>query len=217
MKKHYLLTAAVCCFFVPQIHAGLTCAADPENVVANCGFETGDFTSWTLAGNDVPGEQDNLYGVEGTDPYPTPDGTDPNGGAYQAFFSDQYADPTTLSQSLTTVPGYLYHVSFFLAQQLVGPGTVHNDVVVSFGGTTLATLTNLPVEGYTFYTYDVVASGATSTLSLQFGNDIGEFLVDDIDVSVPDPSPLQLTLILAAMLGGVVFFERRKRLFSRPC
>ena len=64
------------------------------NLVANGGFETGDFTGWTLAGLDVPGQQDNLYGVEGADPYPLPAGTAPNSGNFQAFFSDVPSNAT---------------------------------------------------------------------------------------------------------------------------
>src|SRR5580704_4911525 len=72
----------------------------PTNVVSNCGFETGDFTSWTVSGNDVPGELGNLYGVEGTDPFPTPGGTAPFSGNFQAYFGDLNANATTISQEV---------------------------------------------------------------------------------------------------------------------
>jgi hypothetical protein len=100
------------------------CEAVPGNLVANCGFESGDFTGWTLVGNDVPLTEGNLYGVEGTDFVPLPDGTAPNSGAFQAFFADQFADqfadPITLSQTLTTVPGAQYSITFFLSEHCSG-------------------------------------------------------------------------------------------------
>src|SRR5580704_8216270 len=70
------------------------------NLLSNCGFESGDFTSWTLAGNDVPGQLGNLYGVEGTDPFPLPGGTAPFSGNFQAYFGDLNANATTISQEV---------------------------------------------------------------------------------------------------------------------
>src|SRR5271168_990174 len=86
-----------------------SCSANPTNLVANCGFETGTFSSWTLAGNDVPGALNNLYGVEGLDPI---DGNSPHSGSDQAFFGDLMQNATTLSQSLTTIAGDAYVITF---------------------------------------------------------------------------------------------------------
>ena len=193
----------------PQSRGGTSFCTSSGNLVANCGFETGDFSSWTVAGLDVPGQLNNLYGVEGTDPFPLPGGTAPNSGSFQAFFSDANARPTTISEVLSTAIGGQYTISFYLAQELVGPGTVNNSVAVSFGGTTLATLTNVPVEGYTQYVYMATATTASTTLSLSFGNDIGEFLLDDVQVATPEPATWGLMLF-----AGLMFFVGRKR-FSR--
>jgi PEP-CTERM motif len=183
-----------------------TCSSLP-NDVANCGFETGDFTSWTLAGNDVPGELGNLYGVEGTDPFPIPSGTAPNSGAFQAFFADQFADPITLSQLINTSPGELYTISFFLAQELVGPGTVNNSIAVNFGGTGIENLINVPVQGYTFFSGTATATTASTLLSFQMGNDVGEFLLDDVSVTTPEPSTWML-LLTGGLVAGV-FYRRQ--------
>jgi hypothetical protein len=195
-------------------HASSLCDAVVGNVVANCGFESGAFDGWTLSGVDVPLAQDNLYGVEGTDPYPTPAGTAPDSGSFQAFFSDITADTTTLSQVLTTTPGS-YTVSFALAQQLEGPGTVKNSVVVTLDGATLATLSAVPVQGYTFYTYTGTVAGGTSTLSLAFGNDIGEFILDDVTVVAVAPVPEASTSALLGAgllaLGGGALRRRKTR------
>src|ERR1700735_1560387 len=97
----------------PQSKAD-TCGSVLGNIVANCSFGTGDFTSWTLSGNDVPGQLGNEYGVEGTDPF---DGISPPGGSVnQAFFADQDSNATTISQTLTTVVGHMYTVVFYAAQ-----------------------------------------------------------------------------------------------------
>ena len=190
------------------------CTASPGNLVANCGFETGDFSGWTLAGVDVPDAQDNLYGVEGTDPFPLPDGTAPNSGSFQAFFADQAADATTLSQTVATTSGGHYLLSFYVAQQLVGPGSVANSLSVSFGGSLLDVLTNVPVEGYSHVTYSVTASSAASLLSLTFGNDIGEFILDDVSVTAvaaPVPEPSSTALLGAGLLALGGFSRARRR------
>jgi hypothetical protein len=194
----------------PQSKADSLCNSIATNLVANCGFETGDFTSWTLAGNDVPGELGNLYGVEGTDPYPLPDGTAPNSGNFQAFFSDLAANPTTLSQSIATVAGQQYTISFYMAQELVGPGTVNNDLLAKFGSVTLDNLSDVGVQGYTEYSFNTVATSSSSLLSLSFGNDIGEFLVDDISV-VASPEPSAWALMLVVAMGSILVWKRQAR------
>ena len=120
-----LLCIGWCLMLVaPRSEAASICNAISGNLVSNCGFETGDFTGWTLSGNDVPGQLGNLYGVEGADPFPMPTGTAPHSGSYQAFFADLVSNATTLALTLATVSGHDYTVSFWLSQQLVGPGTV---------------------------------------------------------------------------------------------
>jgi PEP-CTERM motif-containing protein len=183
---------------------------NPNNLITNCGFETGDFTGWTVTGNDVPGQLGGLYGVEGDDPFPLPAGTAPVGGSFQAYIGDQNADPTTIAETLATAAGSTYFISFFLAQQLEGPGTVNNSVVVKFGGVTLATLTNVAVQGYTEYDYTAVATSAASVFSLRFGNDVGEFIADDINVVTPEPSSL-----LMVLGGGLLVLFGRKYLGRR--
>ena len=185
----------------------LSCAAFEQRalagITANGGFETGDFTNWTLTGNDVPGQLGNLYGVEGTDPFPLPGGTNPFEGNFQAFFSDQESDPITLSQTVPTVAGVQYVVSFYLAQEVEGPGTVNNSALVAFGSSTVASLTNLGPQGYSLYSDVVMATSSSTVLSFTFGNDIGEFLLDDVDVgsSTPEPSSWLFLLSGAAMFG----------------
>ena len=149
-----------------------------------------------MTGNDVPGEQGNLYGTEGSD-----GGINPNSGAFQAYFGDLAANPTTLAQTLATTVGASYAISFYLAEELEGPGTVNNSAVVSFGGTTLETLTNVGAGGYTLYTVTGVASSGSTVLNLTFGDDIGEFLLDDVSVTaVPTPEPGSWVLAATGVL-----------------
>jgi hypothetical protein len=211
MRKTYGFICVAFCLFlgVAQSKAD-TCGTTPGNLVANCGFETGDFTSWTLAGNDVPLTLGNLYGVEGTDPF---DGISPNSGSDQAFFADLVANATTLSQTITTVPTDAYTVSFFLAQDTAVASPYSNAFSASFGGASLVNLVAVPVQGYTEYSYNVDATSASSVLSLTFGNDLGEFLVDDISVvndtpAATTPEPPAWTLMLVGLTGAAVLYKR---------
>lgn len=197
----------LCCLTVGQNRASAAsiCTAVTPNLVANCGFETGDFTSWTLAGNDVPLEQNILYGVEGTDPL---DGISPNSGSYQAFFADLVDSSTTLSQTIATNSGQLYRVQWYLAQDTAPVTPYTNAFSASFGGTTLISLSAMPVQGYTEYSADVEALSSSSTLAFTLGNDVGEFLLDDISVgNVPEPASW-LFMLGAGALWGLTAWRR---------
>jgi hypothetical protein len=212
-----LICVAFCLFLAaPQSKAISICSATAGNLVANCGFETGDFTSWTLTGNDVPIALNNLYGVEGVDPF---DGISPNSGANQAFFADLDANATTLQQAIATTASEMYTVSWFLAQDTpVGTQpTETNAFSASFGGVTLANLTAVPVQGYTEYSFVVAASSSSSVLSLTLGNDLGEFLLDDVSVVpvVSTPEPPAWTLMLVGIMGSLLFWKRDVLLEAR--
>jgi hypothetical protein len=180
-------------------------------LVANCGFETGDFTGWTLSGNDVPLENGNLYGVDvGADPL---EGTPAHGGNDQAWFSDFVSNTTTLSQSIATVSGATYTVSFWMAQQLEGVGTVGSDLTAAFGSGALAPVVNIGEQGYAEYTFTGTATSSSTALTLTMGNDVGQYLVDDFSVTaaVPEPSMLSLMGASSLLLGFAAFRRRAKR------
>jgi hypothetical protein len=187
------------------------CDAIPQNLVQNCGFETGDFSAWTTSGFDVTqGALGNLYGVEGTDPF---DGISPNSGSSQAFFADLDPNATTISQTLNTVAGVTYDVSWYLAQDTPPDPTLTcggtpctNLLTVSFGGTTLINVTGIPEQGYTLYSFASEATSSSTVLSITVGNTGGESLLDDVSVTAaPEPSSV---FFLGA---GLICFLYRKR------
>ena len=204
-KYLILLTASLCLIGTRNVaFAGSICDGVTNNLVANCGFETGDFTSWSLSGNDTPFENGNLYGVEGTDPL---DGISPNSGSNQAYIGDLVANSTTLSQTLSTLAGDTYNISFYLAQDTAPAGNYSNALTVSFDGNTLDSETGVPVEGYTQYSYQALASTNSTVFSLTLGNDLGEFLLDDVVVGIPEPSTWVLLLSGCALAA---FVKRRR-------
>jgi hypothetical protein len=213
MKKYITFTCIVSClvFGATQSKASSVCDGVAGNLVANCGFETGDFTSWTLSGNDVPGEAGNLYGVEGQD---LVDGISPNSGSYQAFFATLDSNATKLSQDITTTAGDQYTITFWVAQDTASSSEYGNELLASFGGTSLVDDSDVVVEGYTEYTYNVgPVSGSSNTLELTFGNGLGEFLLDDVSVvdngPVVTPEPDSLLLFGTGLLALVGVARRR--------
>jgi hypothetical protein len=202
-----LFCGAVCFLFLGVSESSAaSCSANPNNLVVNCGFETGTFLGWTLTGNDVPSELNNLYGVEGTDPI---DNIAPHSGSYQAYIGDLASNATTLSQTVSTQAGKAYYISFDLANDTLGTTAYPNTLSVMFDGVSLYSVTNVPVEGYTQYTFGGAAVAATTTFSITLGNSLGEFLLDDVSVTLA-PEPATWSLAAGALLA--LFVLGRKKL-----
>jgi len=201
-----LLCAAFLLLLSPREGRASTsiCDSIANNLVSSCGFESG--TAWSVSGNDVPGGLNNLFGVEGVDPF---DGIAPHSGNYQAFVADLVDNATTFSQTITTIPGGQYTVSLFLAQDTAAAGTCNvvpcaNEFDVTLDGITVFDYTDVPVEGYTEYIGTVDVSDASSVLNITLGNDLGEFLLDDVSV-VATPEPSSLMLVLGVVILGCAF------------
>jgi len=183
------------------------CDADPNNIVLNCGFETGDFTDWTV------NESANVaWGV-----HPSSidnSGPGPNSGTYfastgctgaQCIGSDSLSTTNYLYQNLTTVAGDTYSVTFYFASG----GEPGQELLATFGGTTLFDLVNLPGNaetGYTAYTTTVVASATTSLLEFQGRQDPAYNALDDISVDLVTgtPEPSSVAMLGCGLLGLVV-------------
>src|ERR1035438_1386721 len=187
-----ILTVMVCGLWGASLVTANTsyCDGVVGNLVTNCGFETGDFTGWTMTGNSLnPGA--NYFGV---------DAFDANSGNYGAFMSQDFIDggtaPVDLSQTLATTAGATYTVSFFLEQDTAPTLGYTHAFSATFGGSTLLSLTPtvaLPgaVGSYTQYSYAVTAATASTILNFSFENDDSYWSFDDISVAgtaTPEPS-----------------------------
>jgi hypothetical protein len=168
------------------------CNAIAGNLVTNCGFETGSFSGWTT----TPAAAGSLFGVDGN----------PNSGTFAAFFgavTPPFED--MISQSIPTIAGHAYTISFFL-DNAGGPA---NQFTAMFGGTTLLSLTNSAPFPYTEFTDTVTATGSSTTLSFAAYQVPSFFYLDDVSVlSVAVPEPASLALLGGALL---VFGVTRRR------
>jgi hypothetical protein len=147
-----------------------------QSLVQNGGFETGDFTSWTLVGDGTvwsPWGSDVYDAVEASSSYPSV----VHSGSYGAFLGDTQV--ATLSQTLTTVPAENYLLSFWLDNPT--SGSVQR-FQASWNGSSLYNITNPPAFSWTNLQFIVTA--ASSSTVLQFGaeNDPAYFGLDDVSV-----------------------------------
>ena len=157
-----------------------------QSSLQNGGFETGDFTDWTLVGNSTVGRgpQTIVYNaVESS----SSGYTVAHSGNYGAFLGD--TQPASLSQSVPTVAGQYYLVSLWLDNPV--SGTVQQFTVnwIAGGATnTLYTVLNPAAFSWTNLQFLACANGTNATLQIQAENDPDYFGLDDVSVA-PVPSP----------------------------
>ena len=162
--------------------------ASAQNLVTNPGFETGDFTGYTVTDAATYSEL-------------TVSTFRPNSGTYEAAFGAFGGEYDTISQTLPTTTGAIYDVSFDLANY--NAFELNESFSAKFGSTTLLSLTDDPgSEIYTEYTAAVAATGSSTVLSFAGFNGASAYLLDDISVTAaPEPSTWALLGLGAAGLG----------------
>jgi len=143
------------------------CDGVDGNLVANCGFETGDFTDWTLSGDQsfmevLPGGYSGCYGA--------------------------YLGPVSalgfLAQDLPTVAGEYHDLSFYLRNM-----STPNALRVFWNGAIIYSCDNCPNFPLTQFRFTgLLATDESTELKLGFFNPPDFFFLDDVVVTV-SPTP----------------------------
>ena len=144
---------------------------NPPQLVQNGGFETGDFTDWTLVGDG--------YNFDFVD-----DGTyfssiQPHSGNYFALMGEANFE-ATLTQNLGTTPGQTYLLSLWMDSP---DGFNPNEFSVMWNGTTLYDGVNLPALGWTNLQFLVTATANSTPLQMGFRDDVNYLGMDDVSVT----------------------------------
>jgi hypothetical protein len=145
------------------------------NLVQNAGFEQGSFNGWTVSG--PPFSSDSF--VSSSPAY-----------VHSGTFGLETGSPSLgyLSQTLATVPGQAYWLSFWLANP---SGGTSNRFLANWNGANVYGLTNLPVQAWTNVHFFVTASSNSTTLQFGFSDSANSLAFDDVSLLPVVPAVLQ--------------------------
>ena len=187
----------------------MSVSAQAANIVLNAGFDTGDFTSWTVIANST------VVTNRGS-------AISPQAGTHFAIGVTN--DPIAFYQTLTTIASATYELTFYLARPNTNNANMNYRIDVFDGapagateGTGNGDLLDVdlvdsdipaPIGAWHFKSYQFTATSASTTL--RFG-DSGTSSVDPaIDTVFVDAIPEPGSLALFGLSGLALVLRRRR-------
>jgi hypothetical protein len=173
-------TAAFLCLVPAAVRAG---------EITNPGFETGDFTGWTVAGSfpSVPCGDINYT---------------PHSGSCAAEFGPFNV---TLSQNVVTVPGASYTFDFWVESEVTDGSPI--SFSASWDGGVVLSITNrINPLSYTHESFNVTATGPSTLVSFSGqGSNAHQWVLDDVNVTAnstaPEPGSIALVMVGSVMIA----------------
>ena len=198
-----IILAAIRCSLMFATAAAFSVAYPAKaNLITNGGFETGDFSGWTVSATD------NDMVVVGSVPL-----IPPHSGNFQALAG---VGINSITQNVATTPGSFYVIRFWLAAKIFA--AVDGAFSVSWGALSVTSgLTPPGIHPYTEFMFTVPALSPTTALEFQFSDPnitSNTYYLDDISVNpagvgVPDGG--STVSLLGCALLGLVALRRKLR------
>ena len=153
-----------------------------QELIQDGGFEAGDFAYWPNAG-------DNAFdGYSGVDTGVNT-GLTPHGGSYVAALGASGTPLATMSQTIPTLAGQIYKLSYWWQSIDLGGGNVPNEFQVLWNGTSISDQVNVGLFGSTQVKFIVAGAAGNSVLTFGYRNDLSYLGLDDVSLqAIPLPS-----------------------------
>lgn len=173
------------------------------NLIQNGGFETGNFTNWTVTGN-LAIASNPYFGA----------GTAANGKYFAVFNSGDTAPNGVLSQTVTSVAGHNYTLSFAYGSGQNGGFQSMMASATDSAGSMLGSLFDTATTANAFMATTFTFRADSTATTISFADYPGNYTIsndgflDNVSVSaVAEPTSLAL---LATGLVGATLRRRRK-------
>ena len=174
----------------------LAAPAAHADYIVNGGFETGNFSGWTVAAGSTAVHSAGF------------DGYNPHSGDFFAALGNVGSNGS-LSQGITDTGGQTLTLDYFLAADGGAPSYFEAD----WNGSLIAgsAITNSPATGYIGYSFNVLSTGA-DTLTFFERNDPSYWALDDVSLNVASqvPEPWSLFIVGGGLIGMAFMLRRRK-------
>jgi hypothetical protein len=198
----------------------LAAPATAQNIVQNGSFSTGNFSGWTTHNCTIGCG----FGSWTVGAAPTNPGTTPPTGSKAAETGCNTADcndpvnGATFSQTLATVAGQTYTMSFYYDAGGAGLGTTELEVMWNGAPVTGGTIVNAPASTWSQRTFTVTAAGTSTLLEFTGQQDPAVLYLTGISVTPNAPAtpiPSTLPLFITGLAGLALCWFLSKRLLQQ--